>query len=51
MKGLYDDLKKVNEIRNRHVAHSDAPLDDPETAVAAMGDWVRCLDRMVNLAS
>ncbi|MCK6559519.1 DEAD/DEAH box helicase family protein [candidate division KSB1 bacterium] len=51
MKGLYDDLKKVNEVRNRHVAHSEAPLADPETAVEAMGDWVRCLDRMVNLAS
>lgn len=50
MKDLYDDLRKVNEIRNRHAAHSEAPLDDPEKAVEAMGDWVRCLDRMVNLA-
>jgi type III restriction enzyme len=50
MKDLYDDLKKVNEIRNRHVAHSEAPLDDPDKATEAMGDWVRCINRMVKMA-
>ncbi|NUM73084.1 hypothetical protein HUU40_01870 [candidate division KSB1 bacterium] len=50
MKNLYDDLKKVNEIRNKHVAHSEASLDDPEKAVEAMRDWVRCINRMVKIA-
>lgn len=50
MNDLYDDLKKVNEVRNRHVAHSEAPLDDPDKAVEAMGDWVRCINRMVKVA-
>lgn len=35
---------------NRHVAHSEAPLDDPEKAVEAMGEWVRCISRMVKIA-
>jgi hypothetical protein len=51
MKDLYDDLKKVNEVHNRHVAHSEAPLDDPDKAVEAMGDWVRCINRMVKTAA
>jgi hypothetical protein len=50
MKDLYDDLKKVNEVRNRHVAHSEAPLADPEKTVEAMGDWVLCINRMVRMA-
>lgn len=50
MKDLYDDLKKVNEVRNKHVAHSEAPLDDAEKAVEAMGYWVRCINRMVEIA-
>lgn len=50
MKNLYDDLKKVNEVRNRHVAHSEAPLDDPEKATEAMSDWVRCINWMVKIA-
>lgn len=50
MKGLYDDLKKVNEVRNKHVAYSEAPLDDPNKAVEAMGDWVRCINRMTKMA-
>jgi type III restriction enzyme len=51
MKDLYDDLKKVNEVRNKHVAHSEAPLDDPNKAVEAMGDWLRCINRMVKIGA
>jgi hypothetical protein len=49
MKDLYDDLKKANEVRNRHVTHSEAPLDDPEKAMEVTGDWVRCINRMVKM--
>ncbi len=46
---LYRQLKQVNEFRNRHVAHVEAPLDDEQEAWAAMRIWLRCLNMMAAL--
>jgi type III restriction enzyme len=51
MQELYTLLSPVNHFRNTRVAHVEQPLDDPAEAWAAMHQWLRCLNKMVELAS
>lgn len=48
---LYTDLKPVNDFRNIYVAHIEQTLDDAGKAWEAMRLWLRCVVRMVDLAS
>jgi type III restriction enzyme len=51
MAALYTDLKPVNDFRNTYVAHIERSLDDAAKAWDAMRRWLRCIVRMVALAS
>ncbi len=51
MNALYKDLKTVNDFRNTYVAHIEQILDDAGKAWEAMRLWLRCVARMVTLAS
>ena len=51
MTQLYDDLEKVNNIRNTRVAHVETRLNDAGEAWEAMSVWLRCLDQMVDAAA
>jgi type III restriction enzyme len=48
MTQLYDDLEKVNDIRNTRVAHVETRLNDADEAWEAMNVWLRCLDKMID---
>jgi len=50
MAKLYDDLEKVNSIRNTRVAHVETRLSDAGEAWEAMSVWLRCLNQMVSAA-
>jgi len=50
MTQLYDDLEKVNNIRNTRVAHVETRLNDAGEAWEAMSVWLRCLNQMVSVA-
>lgn len=47
---LYDDLEKVNILRNTRVGQVEAKLDNADEAWEAMVIWFRCLRQMVGLA-
>ena len=51
MAALYPDLEKVNGFRNTRVAHVETRLNDTGEAWEAMSLWLRCLNRMVSVAS
>jgi type III restriction enzyme len=50
MQELYELLSPVNEFRNTRIAHVEQPLDDPNEAWEAMKQWLRCLNKMVEVA-
>lgn len=50
MAALYEDLRQVNDFRNTRVAHVEAKLDDNDQAWRAMRLWIRCLNKMVEVA-
>jgi type III restriction enzyme len=50
MQELYELLSPVNEFRNTRIAHVEQPLDDPDEAWDAMRQWLRCLNKMVEVA-
>ncbi len=47
---LYELLRKVNEFRNKHVAHVETPLTDEQEARAEMRAWLTCLVMLVRLS-
>jgi type III restriction enzyme len=49
MEELHSLLIKVNEFRNKHVAHVEEPIKDPDKAWQAMAQWLKCLDLMAKL--
>jgi type III restriction enzyme len=51
MRELYELLEPVNHLRNTCVAHVEKPLNDPDEAWKAMRQWIRCLNKMVEIAS
>jgi type III restriction enzyme len=51
MAALYADLHQVNDFRNTRVAHIETKLDSAEEAWKAIVVWLRCIDKMVTMAS
>ncbi|MBP1466600.1 hypothetical protein EYB53_012865 [Candidatus Chloroploca sp. M-50] len=51
MAALYAELRQVNDFRNTRVAHIETKLDNAEEAWKAMIVWLRCIDKMVTMAS
>jgi type III restriction enzyme len=51
MQELYTLLAPVNQFRNTRVAHVEQPLNNPDEAWDAMRQWLRCLNKMAEIAS
>lgn len=51
MEELHSLLLKVNEFRNKHVAHVEEPVKDSDQAWRAMVHWLKCLDLMARLGA
>jgi type III restriction enzyme len=51
MQELYTLLAPVNRFRNTRVAHVEQPLNNPDEAWDAMRQWLRCLNKMAEIAS
>lgn len=47
---LFSLLEKVNDFRNKHVAHVEEPLKNADEAWPAMMLWLKCLSKMVALS-
>ncbi len=51
MGALYAELRQVNDFRNTRVAHIEKKLDSADEAWKALIEWLRCINKMVAIAS
>jgi hypothetical protein len=51
MAALYAELRQVNDFRNTRVAHIEKKLDSADEAWKALIEWLRCINKMVAIAS